>query len=373
MILFVVVVFTVAFKLGDRPAQIQINNLPGNSHLAADTIPFNFVTTDKNNITQNAISGKYLQNENDFTFSLDNTLLLNYKKWNVAAGHQIIYSLKGITITGLVLTHDSATITISDTGAGLNTPINITLQNFDTRDLAGLLKTDTLNIGGLLNGKLMISDFEKKLPAITGSATVNNFNWMRQRLGKLELNMEKAGADFVHMVLTINGDSTNLSLAGDYFLNSLQQQLAMVLNIKNLPAQILRGFTKDVVSNAFGNVSGNINVSGTVKKPEWKGQIEIDSAIFKTNQLGSVFKVTHQAIGLNYPFINFQNFTIGDSLLHVLMVNGNICVNGPKNYDFDLKITSTDFTVLNASKAINNTGYGYAGINTNVTVTGNSK
>ena len=373
VILIVLVIFTAAFKLGDSPVQKTINNLPADSHLLSDSIPFNFVTTDKNKRTQNAVTGHYLQNENGFTFSLDDTLVLNYKKWKVTAGHQIIYSLKGIAVNGLVLTHDSASVTIAGTGAGLNNPVNITLQNFDTRDLAGLLKTDTLNIGGLLKANLMVSDFEKKLPAITGSATLNNFSWMRQRLGNLELNMEKAGADIVHTILTITGDSTNLKLSGDYFLNSLQQQLAMVLNIKTLPAQILRGLTKVAVSNVVGNVSGDIALGGTVKQPQWNGQINIDSAAFRLDQWGSNFSITNQPIRLNYPFISLNNFTVKDSLAHPFILDGNLCFNALKNYDLNLHITSADFTLLNATKAINNTGYGYSGINANLSITGNSK
>ncbi|RYF90205.1 MAG: translocation/assembly module TamB [Chitinophagaceae bacterium] len=82
--------------------------------------------------------------------------------------------------------------------------------------------------------------------------------------------------------------------------------------------------------------------------------------------------VPGQKIVFSYPNVQFNNFTIKDSVNHDLSINGNVLSRSMTEYDLNLGIKADDFIVMNARRAIDNELYGFASVDANMRIEGTS-
>lgn len=343
----------------------------GNS--ITDTVPFSFIKKDRNNNIRYLIRGTYWISDRGIHFLLSDSLLINYKNWLVSPGNYIIYAPNGIVVAGISLSRDSAKISLGSQQALPGSPIDIDIQNLDISDLAGLLKVDTLMASGLLNAKIILSDLTKAIPVVTGTASVRNLELVQQLVGDLLLNAQMTDENTIHVTLQLSGNGNEVNAGGNFFLNNDQQQFDALLYIKSLKAALLQGFSKGNMSGVSGSINGLIGLKGKLTQPEWEGEINFDSTKFSLARFGTTYKLDKQKISLSYPEINFTRFTIEDSLGNPLILNGSICSNSLSDYELGINLNSREFTLINTSRAVNNTVYGFAGINANLAVTGTSR
>ena len=386
-IFFVLVLINAAFKVPDectgcqmppvlQTKQVKIHGVDLGQHLfrrlrlTQDTIPFNFTIKDSSQVNRNVLSGKYWVNENGVAFSFNDTLLLNYKKWFVAAGNQLLYTLQGIRITNLVLTNDSAVISVNSQDEILNSPINIAISNLDVAELTTIFKKDTLTATGLLSANLQVGQFNKLLPAVTGSVFISNLKWMQQPMGNLQINMRQVDDTTVHTSIGLSGNGNDITMESDYFLTNARQQFTALLDIKKLQAWVWAALLKGRVNNAFGTFNGFVALQGKLTQPQWKGEINFDSTSFSVPLSGNTYRIDKQKLLLQYPNVNFKGFTVKDSLGNPLVIDGKLCADNIKKPELEMDITSTGFALMNAPKAVNNQLYGYAGIDAKVSVSG---
>ncbi len=338
-----------------------------------DTVPFKIVRADSQHIIRYFISGAFIVADENVAFFLTDSLILNYKKWALPAGNRITYSSAGISAIDFSLTSDSALIAVTNSTNIVGAPVDINLQNLDIRDIVGLFSSDPLIVSGLLNGKIVASEFERKLPLLTGTGAVQGFAIMRQVFGTLQVNAQMSD-DTIHANAGLGENGNEFNVRGNLFLNRGSQQLEALLDITRLQMATLQGFMNGNMSNAAGSISGAIALKGKLLKPEWKGTINFDTTRFTLNKLGSSYTIENQKIALDYPAFSFNRFTIKDSLGNAMRISGNLCsrMQGEKKYDLQLDLSSRDFTAINALKAINNQLYGYAGIDADVSLSGNT-
>ena len=385
---FVLVSINVAFKVSDDGGKSQLPLImklvvPGKTQahifvqpkyrqlrLGEDTIPFSFAVRDSNNNERNVVSGKYWDDENGMAFSFSDTLLLNYKKWSVAAGNRMLYTLRGIRVSNLVLKNDSAIISVNNRDEILNSPVDIAISNLDVADLTAIFKKDTLTAAGLLNAKLQVGLFNKLLPAITGSASITGLKWMQQAVGNLQVNMQQVDDTSVNTSLGLSENGNDVNVEGRYFLNNAKQQFDALVDIKKLQAWVWAALLKGKVNNAFGNINGLVHFNGKLKAPQWYGQLNFDSTRFSVPQSGNTYSINRQKLLLQYPNVNFNGFTVKDSLGHPLVIDGKLCADNLKKMELELDVKSSGFALLNAPKVVNNQMYGYAGVDANVSIWG---
>ena len=340
--------------------------------VANDTISLIATANDKKNTTRYIFGGTVLSKDKNFSLSISDSLLLNYEKWNVAKGNNISYTPKGILVTNFSLSNDSAKISAASQQNIPNSPIDILIQNFDIKDITSAMNSDTLMASGLINAKILVSEFDKKLPAFTGNVSINKLEVMQQPVGNLQLTTQKIDDNTIHATLDLSEQGNAVNASGNYFLNNDQQQFDASMNIKSLKMATVQGFTKGNMSRASGNINGIIAIKGKFTQPEWKGDLNFDTTKFTLTQFGTTYTIDKQKIMLDYPAISFDQFTIKDSLQNPFIINGNLRSKTLTEYDLNVDLNSRNFTLINAPKAINNQIFGYAGIDANISITGNT-
>ncbi len=343
-----------------------------NGSAANDSVLINFLTQDNKAKDWFGLKASFFAKNNNYTFRLADSLLLNYERWKVDADNYISYTPQGLIIHNFLISSDTSKISINSQQEIANSPIDINIDNFNLRTISSILNNDTVFVSGIMDAKMEVNDLNKKLPAFTGNLIVSDLTFMQQALGTLTASASKESENNITASLALNGNGNDLDAKGNYYLNNELNEFDATADIRRLNITTIQGFTAGEIKNATGNIHGYFTVNGKFADPRWKGQLVFDTTKFTLTQLGTAFKVDNQTIVFDYPAVKFNNFTIHDSLNNPLKIDGTVAVNEKKSYDINLAVNAKDFIALNAPKKTNSEIYGVAVVDVNVKITGNS-
>jgi hypothetical protein len=338
----------------------------------ADSISVSAVTKDQKDIDRFALGANITQRDKAYTFSMKDSLLLNYKKWSVNSNNKVTYSPDGILVKDFILGNDSTRLAATSRENILNSPIDISIDNFKIKDITSMLNSDTLLAEGIIDGKFSVSEFEKKLPAFTGDLRIDSLQFMQQPVGNIRLFAERQGENSIASTLTLTGNGNDVSMKGTYYLNNNDKQFDAAIRIADLKMTTLQAFSQGNLSRSSGSIRGNIALDGKFTEPHWNGQVVFDSTRFSLVKLGTAYTINKQAIDLKYPVISIDNFSILDSASNKMVIDGYIASSSLTEYDLNLDVNARNFTLVNVSKAIANQVYGFAAIDADISVTGSS-
>jgi translocation and assembly module TamB len=341
--------------------------------VAGDSVSIAAVTKDQKENDRFAVGADITRKDKAYTFSLKDTLLLNYKKWTVAPDNKIMYSPKGILVTNFLLSNDSTSIAAASRENVLNSTIDVTINNLKIKDITSMLNSDTLLASGIIDGKFSISEFDKKLPAFTGNLRVDSLQFMQQPVGTIKLFAEKTGENNITATMGLTGNGNIVDIKGNYYLNNDTKQFDADLNIGNLNMTTLQAFSQGNLVRSSGSIRGKLILDGQFTNPHWNGSVSFDTTRFSIAKLGTTYAIDNQKINFNYPVISFNKFTVKDSANNAMVVDGDITSKSITAYDLNVGINAKNFTLVNVSKAIDNQVYGFAAVDADISITGNSK
>ena len=343
-----------------------------NGSAANDSILISALTQDKKAKDWFGMKASVFAKNDNYSFRLQDSLLLNYDRWKVASDNYISYSPQGLIIHNFSISNDTAKILINSRQEIVNSPIDIAIDNFNLKTISSIINNDTVFVSGIMDAKMEVNDLYKKLPAFTGNLTIADLAIMQQPVGTLTFSAAKQSEDNVTATLALNGHGNDITAKGNYYLNNELQQFDVTADIKKLSMATLQGFTGGAIKNAGGNIFGDFTVNGKFADPRWKGTLNFDTTKFTLTQLGTAFKIDKQKIIFDYPVVTLNNFIILDSLNHSLKIDGTVAANPAKTYDINLAINAKDFIIVNAAKTITSELYGFAAVDVDIKVTGNS-
>ncbi|MGG9962745.1 translocation/assembly module TamB domain-containing protein [Ferruginibacter sp. SUN106] len=339
---------------------------------ARDSILLSAFTQDNKRKDWFGLKASLSESNSIYSFRLKDSLLLNYEKWNVTTDNYINYSPAGLIIHNFLITSDTSTISIKSRAEIVNSPIDIAIDNFNFKSISAIISNDTLFASGIMDAKMEVNDLYKNIPAFTGNLTITDLQVMQQPMGNLTGSAKKQSENNITATLSLLGNGNDITANGNYYLNNEQQEFDFFTDIKKLNIATLQGFSSGKLKNATGNIHGDFTANGKFADPRWKGALNFDTTQFTVTDLGTAFKADNQKITFDYPVIKLDNFTIRDSLNHQMKIDGVVTVEPKSVFDLKLDINATDFIVLNAPRSFTNELYGFAAIDANISLTGNS-
>ena len=343
-----------------------------NGSAAKDSILLNAITQDNKAQDWFGLKASLYAKDKTYSFSLKDSLLLNYERWEVAGDNYIKYSPEGLIIHDFMISSDTARIFVNSRQEIPNSTIDVLISNFNLKSVSSVMNNDTVFVSGIMDANLEVNDLNKEIPAFTGNLTITDLAFMQQLIGDVKAHAEKLTEDNISANVSITGNGNDITAKGNYYLNNKEQQFDASADIKKLSMATLQGFTGGAIKNATGNLYGDLSINGKFADPRWKGVLNFDTTKFTVTQLGTAFKIDKQKITIDYPAITFNNFIVRDSLDHEMKIDGVVAANQTKSFDLDLDINATDFILLNAPKAINSEIYGFAAVDAYISITGNS-
>ncbi len=145
---------------------------------------------------------------------------------------------------------------------------------------------------------------------------------------------------------------------------------SMHTEFSGIPLNNFESLVSKFISGLIGEVSGELRLSSTAKKPRFDGEIQIAGAEMKIIPLNSRFYLPDDVIRLENNQIVFRQFRVLDSLKKQLTLNGSINLEDPENTTVDLQVISDRLQVLNTTEKDNPGFNGSVFVDTKLHITG---
>jgi hypothetical protein len=311
-----------------------------------------------------------LPNQYQFSFVQDG-LLLDYTSWAVSADNFLQYGPKGILAHNFTITNSNQVLSVNSNPQEFNAPVTVNFNNFKIETLTKIARQDSLLVGGTINGKAEISNFEKS-PAFTAAIDVNDFNFKGDTLGNIALKVNNQTENAYAASVSITGKGNQVDLNGLYYTNP-ESKFDMNLNIVSLSMKSIEGFSFGSLRNSSGNISGQLKITGTTTAPAVRGDIHFNKVGFNVAMLNSYFRMPQESITFNDDGIRFNDFTLVDSTGSKAVVSGSIYTKTYTDFAFGLDINAKNFRVINSTQADNKLYYGKLFMDTRIKVRGDMK
>lgn len=340
--------------------------------ISNNKVDFGISIKDKAAKTKYRFGGLFAQERDSiFAFSLKpDSLLLNYDSWSINRDNLIRFGSTIVNAKNFNLNNGIQHLIINSLDTTANSPLEVDLRNFNLATLSAFVKSDSLPVEGVLNGKAVVKNILVQ-PNFTTDLTLNNLAFLKDTIGDVNIKVNNNTANVFATNVTITGKGNDVNLTGNYYLKPANSSnFDFNLNINKLPFKTIEAASMGAITQATGNLTGKVAINGTVQSPNVDGGINFNQTGFNVSMLGSFFKIDGETIKLNNKGISFNTFAIKDSANNSLVIDGLAGTSNFVNYNLDLTAKARNFRAINTTKKPGSLYYGQLYFNTNMNIKG---
>jgi len=308
-----------------------------------------------------------LPNEYQFSF-LQNGLMLDYNNWTVNSDNALQFGGKGLLAKDFTITNGGQVLSVNSDQQTMNAPMTVNFKNFKIETLTRAAEQDSLQVGGVIDGDVHLSNLQKAM-AFNANLNISNFNFKQDTVGNIAVKVNNQTADAYAADVTITGKGNQVNLKGLYYTNPAGK-LDLDLNIASLNMKGIEGFTFGSLRNASGTISGDLKIAGTTSAPEVRGNVNFNKVGFNVAMLNSYFTMPNENLTFNNDGILFNDFTLVDSLGNKAVVAGTLYTKTFSDFSFGLDITANNFRVINSTQENNKLYYGKLYVDSRIKIRG---
>ncbi len=333
-----------------------------------NTIEYALQLKDLKNKERYVISGTLKTTNQNFEIALrPERLLLNYDLWNLSLDNTIRFGKNSLYVNHFELSKGENFVKIQSQAKQADAPIAINFKDFDIETVSNIVQNSTMQIGGKMNGTIILKNLQKK-PLFISDILIDHFTFQKDTIGNLKIQVDNATATTYNSKIELTGFDNQLNLNGNY--NPANSNINLDLNIKKLTTKSIQGFSFGTITEGTGFINGDLKIFGSAKKPMILGELTFDEVGFKVKQLNAQFKSMNDKITFVEGAIVLKNFTIKDEKDNDLTINGTIKTDNFTKLGFDLKLDAANFKATNSKAKDNQLYYGELYLDNHLTLKG---
>ncbi|MDO7743761.1 MAG: translocation/assembly module TamB, partial [Pedobacter sp.] len=314
------------------------------------------------------LGGTFKSMDKNFRFSFDpNKLLLDYEKWAVSPENYIQFGASGILANQFNLSKDNQLLSINSLNATPNSPLKVEFKDFRIETLTKFAAQDSALVGGVINGTVDVKELMGS-PKFEANMTIDRLRYQKDQLGTLRVAVNNNTADAFETNIALTGVH-ELRVNGFYYTKR-ESALDLTVNIDKIDMKALESVSMGQIKRGSGTVTGQLTVTGAVAKPKVLGDVKFNQVAFTATYVNSYLRMPNETISFTNQGVNFNNFTIIDSLNKRATINGGILTTDYTNFKFNMDIKTNNFRALNSTSADNDMIYGTVFLTSNIKVRG---
>lgn len=352
--------------------QIELRNTVLSGQAVENNLDFGLWIKDNEDKDRYHLGAKMGVDKGNYILSLlEDGLMLNYDTWQTSTSNQLSFGKDGIRAHDFILTNDGQELRIQSQDSTLNSPIDITFNNFRIETLSDILESEDWNLGGGINGAATISRLDTK-PVFVSDIEINKFYFGRDTVGNILLNIHNQKENTYSADIRITENGNNVQLLGDYYapLNG-KPSFDATLSLSPLKMRAIQAFSMGYLKNSAGDVNGELKISGNIDNPKILGDLTFNQARLNVAMLNADFMMDNQKISFTNQGIQFRQFLLKDGKGNEAKLNGSILTKTYTDFDFNLNITTNNFAVVNSTREDNDLFYGKLYATSNIRIRGN--
>lgn len=349
---------------------VRVRNASLIGKLEDNTAEYDLAVKDSLNQSIHALSG-YIQsidNKVRLSFNERGTLLF-YDKWSGNPYGYIDYDEKGLNFSDVIFTNHNQILRVNSRSDVPNGPLLVFTENLDLNKLGRAFLQDSTLVGGMLDLDLELVNYMETNPYFTGDFSIIDFMTNSVSLGKLTGRAESLESSKIKINANLDGLESEFTLNG--IINTeTSENLDLELLMKKINVKIIEPYTVDVANDLKGNIDGKLKIGGSFDKPDINGNIGISELSMKLIETGAILNLKNQNIALKDQQILFDKLEILDVHEKKMIVDGFVNISQLPDYNYQIKIESDDFKLIDAKQGDNELYFGEGYFKSNLLVKG---
>jgi hypothetical protein len=350
-------------------SQIKFDNFLFDGKIADNKITANISSVDLLNkklyigsvITKQNANYKLALNPKDF-YIMD-------KRWDIAKDNYIEFGKPGFMIHQLYLKNADSEVNIASLNNKFNDDINIYIKNFKLEDISKIVEKDSSLMKGNLDGNVLLKRTNNSY-GIVADAAISKLMVRNVPIGNLTLKAGNPSFDKFDIAMNLTGIENNMTANGYFIPNGGNNSIKINTDIQSLSMKTIEAFSMGQITQASGNMSGNLSITGRTDAPEINGEMVFNNAFLNPSYLNNRIELKHETIQLKTDGFYFKSFTLLDEKNNKATIDGSIQMNQFADYRFNLQVNSKNFLLFNTKAAKNQDFYGRMIIDSKVNMTG---
>src|SRR5690606_35441417 len=276
----------------------------------------------------------------------------------------------GIRANDFHLSKDGQEMIIQSKDSTMNSPIDLTFNNFRIETITRMLNSENLTLGGGINGTATVSRLEAN-PVFVSDLNIEKFFFGKDTIGNVMLKVNNIKENTYSADVRITENGNDVQLIGDVIIPAEgDMQIDATLDLKPMTIKTIEAFSMGQLKGSQGDLSGSLRITGTTSAPRINGDLTFNDAIINASMLNSNMKIDNQKIYFNDQGITFRQFNLLDSRNNVARLNGSIRTTTHTDFVFNLNLTTDNFEVMNSTRGDNDMFFGKMYITSNLRITG---
>ena len=261
---------------------------------------------------------------------------------------------KGFSVDANVMLSDSDNAgmhiyTNPDPAANYNA--NLDLFNVDLGEITSLLPF-VPEIDGTLNMNLFFRQSSENM-LISGDAQIDSVAYEGTYIGNetLEVLYFPKDKETHYLDVILSHEEEEIAhMSGDYVNDVKDPGLHGNISLIRFPLAMTKAFTKDAGMNIEGYVNSNLSATGKFSKLRTDGFVQFDSVYINAPLLGTDLHLADEEVKIEENEIKFNNFNIYAKGKNPFKVNGTIDMSRLANPAFNLRMTASNYELINAPR-----------------------
>ncbi len=286
-----------------------------------DLITFSTKIKQYQNSNAANLHGKFSFKDESIVMQLDDNseMLLINKIWKVNRGNQIIVKIDEIDFNNFSISNKKERIKIEGiVNYEPNSPTNIEVSNFQLNNLSSFVP---VKLNGSLNGNLQFIDWSENL-TFEGFVNVKKLEVFDDYLGDFrgKINWSKKEAKLFADITAMRDDKDIGNIEGYYLTKDSISPLFFNVAFNNTDLSMLEPFMYGNVTDLEGEVTGSVDVRGSLKDPDFQGKVKIWDGALTIDYLKTRYTFQDR-LYFDDDLILFKDITLKDTAYHT---TGNI-------------------------------------------------
>ncbi len=270
-------------------------------------------------------------------FIYPDTLFAYGKDYHFEHNHPVYISNGNVKFDQFQISQEDMQISID----GDMNAFDASFERVDLASLNDIFFADTLVVNsGYLSGIVTyIRDQELSVKAQVDSLVLYNSIPL-----SIDMSAERE-QDKIPFQFLLSNASNKIDMSGQYFPKSEVLDASLLLDVNEL--EMFSFLATDILDEMKGGVKGEAKIDGTIDKPSIKGSLHLVDVEITTANPQFKFNVPDDVITFDGSSISFDNFRLYDEEQHPLIVTGSLKTSDFETYDYNLKINTDQYTLLN--------------------------
>ena len=319
------------------------------------------------------IAGDLKSANENFNLKLDPNLILSNLNWDVDSSNYLLFNKSGMIVNNLILHHEKQSIVLNSKEKTEQAPLEIKFNAFELQTISKIIENKKELINGTIDGTVILT---KKNTTTTFFSDLNIKNLVFNEVptGNIKLIADNSeNAKKYNVELSITGNENDIRMNGFYIAEANEPNLNFLLDVNKLNLKALEPYMFGQVTQMTGSVDGKINISGNTNTPTFQGGLNFTACAFRPKIIDSYLHVEKEKIIFESQKVQFNSFTLTDSLNNNATLDGYVDIHDLKSIPFDIRLKTDNFLALNTTEKDNPLYFGTIYLDSDIKLKGTTQ